>query len=286
MVSPVRRQPLLEGEFVTVRDNLCRRHGRELSPTTEPLEFDELVLPRQGAWVRHLPRKQVLIDTTRFHWFARGSRYRASHPGRCGDRNTGIELTPAAMESLRADGSNALWRDVLQRATDSPLPVGVWVEHLSLTRGMSRGDVPSGELEERILLLVSDLLHSLSGDLRGVRVESATHIELALEARSFLACKLEEAPSVGETARTLGVSPFHLCRVFKAVTGRTMHQYLQDLRVRAAILKILEGDEDIVEVAAATGFGGRSQLSRAVRAATGISPRGLRRQNRWNLGRS
>ncbi len=47
--------------------------------------------------------------------------------------------------------------------------------------------------------------------------------------------------TVVDIARRLGTSPFHLCRVFRELTGQTMHEYRTQLQVRDS-LERLEDD--------------------------------------------
>lgn len=280
MRAPVGRRLVLGTELVTVRDNRCDRHDRGLSASTEPLPYDELVIPRRGVWVRHLRRRQLLVDTTRFHWFARGSRHRVSHPRGCGDRNTGIELSPVAMESLRSEWGALDARGALRKATDGPLSVRAWTAHLQLLEHARAETVDRVAVEEAVLNLVTELFNTLTDAPGGFGQGSTAHVDLAHDARTILASRFDLTLSLTDLAHELEVSPFHLCRVFKDVTGTTLHGFRQDVRVRAAIRRLAESRDPIVDIAAATGFGGRCQLSRAVRAATGESPSGFRRRIR------
>jgi AraC-like DNA-binding protein len=69
----------------------------------------------------------------------------------------------------------------------------------------------------------------------------------------------------------LGCSPFHLCRVFREATGKTLHGYQTDLRLRAA-LEAIEGGARLTDVALEAGFSSHSHFTLAFRRAFGVPP--------------
>jgi AraC-like DNA-binding protein len=69
------------------------------------------------------------------------------------------------------------------------------------------------------------------------------------------------------------VSADHLNRLFKAQTGRTLSEYLNDVRIQTAKELMRDGVERITEIAFTCGFQSPSYFSTRFRAATGRSPR-------------
>jgi AraC-like DNA-binding protein len=101
--------------------------------------------------------------------------------------------------------------------------------------------------------------------------------ELAENAKGLLAAHLAQPLSLGELAAELHVSPFHLSRVFRERTGRTLTAYLHDLRVRAAVERFDEDPgESLSRVAAYLGYCTPSHFSDRFRAAFGVPPSQLR----------
>ncbi|TFF25709.1 GlxA family transcriptional regulator [Jiella endophytica] len=87
-----------------------------------------------------------------------------------------------------------------------------------------------------------------------------------------------EAPlSRAEIARYAGVSPRQLDRLFAGHLGRSVADVYREIRLRHAIRLLRQSPLDISQVALATGFASPSHFARTVRAATGLSPSGLRR---------
>jgi AraC-like DNA-binding protein len=74
----------------------------------------------------------------------------------------------------------------------------------------------------------------------------------------------------------MGVSPFHLCRLFRRETGYSLHQYRTELRLRWS-LQPLADDVDILTVALAAGFSHHSHFTAAFRNTFGLRPSEFRR---------
>ena len=83
--------------------------------------------------------------------------------------------------------------------------------------------------------------------------------------------------SLRDLASLIGVSPHHLSRVFRTVTGTTIARHRMRLRARAALERLAGGDTDLAGVAYATGFADQSHLTRVLKAETGTTPAALRR---------
>ena len=97
--------------------------------------------------------------------------------------------------------------------------------------------------------------------------------ELAEAAKDLLVARLAQPLSLGSLAKDLHVSPFHLTRVFRERTGRTLTAYLHDLRLRAAVDRL---DDDpgasLSRIAADLGYCTPSHFTDRFRAAFGIPP--------------
>ncbi len=81
-----------------------------------------------------------------------------------------------------------------------------------------------------------------------------------------------------DVAAAVHLSPFHLARLFKQVSGRSPHQYLVQVRVNAArsLLSAGSGQRSLAEVAAAVGFADQSHLTRQFKRHFGVTPSQVR----------
>jgi len=138
--------------------------------------------------------------------------------------------------------------------------------------------------------ILRDLEHSLrpfaAERWRVVRAESSDRDALVAAAARLIAADLGVPHSLRALARTLGVSPFHLAHVFRERTGGSVHQYMLQLRVSAALDRIASGDEALSRVALDLGFASHSHFTAAFRRYVGIAPSIARGRIRGTTKRS
>ena len=84
--------------------------------------------------------------------------------------------------------------------------------------------------------------------------------------------------SLNRLAQEVGLSPQHFARLFKATHGTTPHQYVQTLRIDAAV-EALRRDHavPIAQVALACGFSSQSHMTELMRRRLSVTPSMLRR---------
>lgn len=92
-----------------------------------------------------------------------------------------------------------------------------------------------------------------------------------LRARDYLHAHLEERITLSELARSAGLSPYHLARLFRDALGLPPHKYLEGLRVRRARDLLAEG-WPCADAALAAGFSSQSHLNRSFKRILGITP--------------
>jgi AraC family transcriptional regulator len=68
------------------------------------------------------------------------------------------------------------------------------------------------------------------------------------------------------------LSRFHFARAFKAVLGKTPHQYVTAKRIERAKALLIRGDQTLVAVALALNFSSQANFTRAFRRLTGQTP--------------
>jgi AraC-like DNA-binding protein len=134
-------------------------------------------------------------------------------------------------------------------------------------------------IEEAVIQLVERAIaRASSSSARGpLRVISSRHRDLVHDVELLLSGEFDQALSLANLARRVGTSVYHLCRVFRRVTGSTMHQYRQRLRLRAALEAVTRGQSTLTEVAVGLGFPSHSHFTNAFRLEFGILPSALRR---------
>jgi transcriptional regulator GlxA family with amidase domain len=105
------------------------------------------------------------------------------------------------------------------------------------------------------------------------------HADAAVQrAESWIHAHCRDEFRFEELARQLGMSPRNFIRRFKAATGIAPVEYLQRLRVRAA-MRLLEADHVTVqEVGAAVGYADAAFFRALFRRHTGLAPTAYRKR--------
>lgn len=88
--------------------------------------------------------------------------------------------------------------------------------------------------------------------------------------------RLAEPLSVAEIAGELQISQSHLLRLVKAEHGLTIQEYLKEKRTEVARNMVVTTDMPLKAIAARTGMPNLQYFNKAIRAASGLSPRALR----------
>ncbi|MGE3768708.1 MAG: helix-turn-helix transcriptional regulator, partial [Kofleriaceae bacterium] len=123
-------------------------------------------------------------------------------------------------------------------------------------------------------LELAELLGSIAETDR--RVVASESRDLASAVAREIRLSFARSTSLGELAEVTGYSVFHTCRVFQRATGQTIHGFRRELRLHHALARLLDGDEPLAQIAAATGFASQSHLTNLFRARFGITPARVR----------
>ena len=172
--------------------------------------------------------------------------------------------------------------------THLPADARLYMRQRSLVSRIRSGELNDPlEIEESAVELLDAVLGPASNASERRRAEplasSRARDALADEAAQALALRFAEPLSLVALARALGSSPFHLCRVFRERTGRSLHRYRTELRLRSSLEQIERGS-DITSTALALGFSSHSHFTAAFRRAFGITPSRFAREGRRAIG--
>lgn len=83
-----------------------------------------------------------------------------------------------------------------------------------------------------------------------------------------------------ELAARFHMDQSSLCRFFRRATGRTITDYLNELRVAAAAHLLITTGDSMLDICFRTGFGNYSNFSRQFKRIKGLGPRELRQNFR------
>ena len=112
------------------------------------------------------------------------------------------------------------------------------------------------------------------------------YIKRINKALAFIDANLHTELSLEIISKTSFYSPFHLHRIFKAITGETLNAYITRKRIeRSAILLLQKRELPIAEIAQLNGFKSDSVFSRTFKKIYGQSPKEFRKYNQNNFSK-
>ena len=82
-------------------------------------------------------------------------------------------------------------------------------------------------------------------------------------------------------AQAVGMSLSAFCHYFKRVTGRTLSEFINEVRVGHARKLLIDSDRTVAEVAYASGYESLSNFNRCFHSLTGLSPKQYRHQHQF-----
>ena len=104
------------------------------------------------------------------------------------------------------------------------------------------------------------------------------------EIETLLSQRVEERLTLRGIARGVGFSAYHVCRLFRRVTGIKLHQYRLRLRVREALTDVVESRRSLTEIALDAGFSSHSHFTDMFHHEFNATPSSIRADSphdRW-----
>ncbi|MEM9453363.1 MAG: AraC family transcriptional regulator [Myxococcota bacterium] len=108
------------------------------------------------------------------------------------------------------------------------------------------------------------------------RGTTARHRTLVHETERLLGERFDEPLGLAQIAATVGASPYHLARIFRATTGHTIHEHRTQIRINVAIQRLADPHIPLTDLALDLGYSSHSHFSDQFRRSVGIPPSMLR----------
>ena len=102
-------------------------------------------------------------------------------------------------------------------------------------------------------------------------------------AKAYIAGHCGDPIGLDDVARTMHVSTFYFCKIFKKATGLTFTDYLGRVRVEKAKNLLLNPHLRVCEIACTAGFQSLTHFNRIFRKITGASPTAFREKSKRTL---
>jgi AraC-like DNA-binding protein len=256
-----------------------------------PISDFNVVFPR-GAWyIQHEGEAAFLASPLVSPVYNDGQRYvrRPLTAGNgSGARSDWIALaSPAEVADLVAAFDPA----VVERPR-RPLPFSCapaprrtyWRQRWLVDRLLAAPPIDGLQVEEEAFAIFADVVRAGFEDLPTTRPRRVPHAdrEIYEAACAVLVRRFREPLLLADLSSELSVSVSRLCQVFRG-RGDSVHRTLVELRLRAALEPVLDGDGDLTGVALDLGFSSHSHFTAAFRRAFRMTPSQARRlrQRGW-----
>ena len=247
-------------------------------------EAHYVVFPERSVEIAQDGDEPILADPHVLVFYNRNQTYRRRLVSRDGDRCSFIAVAPGLLEEiaragvpgLRSPERRPFWRSHAQSHSLDYLAQQVLIAELN------RGHLDGLATEERLVYLVERAVRTLDVGRppSAGRVRASTrraHRELVADARAAISLHLAERLSLDGLATQVGTSPYHLARVFRAETGKSLHGYRDELRLRTSLPLVTEtSGPDLTWVALELGYSSPSHFSDRFRRLFGVPPSAVR----------
>jgi AraC-like DNA-binding protein len=273
-------------ETASLRIRAYRCHGdTPPSRLRGAAPWHSVLFVRSGGFEKRIGSRSVIGDPNHALFFNRGEEYEIRPTRPFDDRVTELEIRPDRLAELvlANGGADA---DPLARPfarTDTLVDPDAGRLHALLARTIrdARHADPLA-VEEAAMRLVAAVVARSAPPGRTRRspaaraVTARAHEALACDTALVLGRRFRQRLTLEDVAAETGVSPFHLCRVFKARTGLTIHRYVDRLRLRQAAHRLLDPRTDLTRLALELGYSSHSHFTTAFRREFGLPPSAAR----------
>ena len=268
----IRRKKLFENQMLQIG-------AFEARPTTdacsevERQSLNAIVLPFSGLFTRHdAPGRQLTGTPSHAIYFAPDAPYRISFPGAIGDRAIILRfdaaLAPEQVGRWAGEGP----------AAQGLLPARAMMLRNLLWTRLEKGEADGFEAEALGLDLLNWSLESVRPGKMPARRSALARRTRALErVKEAVASSPSDKWNVARLANVANLSPFHLCHVFREMTGTSIYDYVLHERLARTLDAVLDCDDDLTSIALDAGFASHSHFTARFRNFFGCTPAALRR---------
>lgn len=149
---------------------------------------------------------------------------------------------------------------------------------LTVRRDIAALPPPESPLEALLLRGLVAELHDRLGRLQDS--QDHQHANAVREAQRYLEKHYQEHITIGALSHVVGCSRTQLTRAFRTEIGRSLHDYLTEVRAQRGLDALRHSDDKIEVIAKMVGYRSKKDFYRVIRMTTGATPNQVRRSRR------
>ena len=251
-----------------------------------PIRHYLVVFPRHAVRIKYDSQTEVVATRQVITLYNDGQEYRREGISDYGDQSIWLRFhQPEVVEALAANGRQHADVEKTPFAwTHAHCDSATYLLQRKLAQSLMAGDAPDFlEITETAL----QLLHLAVQGTQKMQVRCRAsakangttdrHRRLVRQCEALLAAEYHQPLTLEAIAHRLATSPFHLSRVFTRHAGKSIHQYLLQLRLRAAMDRMIDHPgERFTDIGLEFGFATPSHFSQAFNRHFGMTPRQFR----------
>ena len=181
-------------------------------------------------------------------------------------RIRGVKNPKGIFEEFQVELIQMLSKAFWKRKIDAGKHVNsIWEEN------MKRGEIHS---YDRMMEYTEKLLASAKDFLEETENES-----VAVVVKKYIDSHYSEEINCESLSKMVYLSASHLEKIFKEKTGKSLGNYLIDVRVEQAQKLLLSGKMTVAQVADSVGYSNFNYFSRLFKNKTGVTPKEYQKQN-------
>ena len=238
------------------------------------------MFPRTPVVIRHRDAAPFAADATLVTLYNQGQEYRRAAVSPDGDRCDWYAVAPPVIHDALLELDPRAADDDRRpiRFACAPADARTYLQQRRLFVHVNREPAPDPMyVEEQIFDLLEQVLAGAYRRTTPAMARRASDDDLARACCELLGRRFAEPLMLSDIAGTLGVSPFHLCRIFRRATGATLHAHRNQLRLRTALERLETADDDLTQVALDLGYSSHSHFTSSFRLLFGVPPSAIRR---------
>ncbi|MDZ4687533.1 MAG: helix-turn-helix transcriptional regulator [Planctomycetaceae bacterium] len=247
--------------------------------TCADVAWPSMAFPRVPIGFRFEGRDPEVADQNSVVLFNPGVSYRRFKIDERGSQTDWIEIRPDVLAAMIAPHDPTVYdrpgSPFTLNIAQAP-SVAYMLQRMSFLAAKCGGCLSLAAAEEqgrKIARAVVDALYDGSGGGANDRLHlESRHRAVANDVKTLLALNMRAGMSLSSLSDAVGVSPFHLCRVFRRITGTTIHRYLDRLRLRASLELLGETQQRLASIALTVGYSSESHFSDAFHREFSMRP--------------
>lgn len=274
-------QVVFESGLIRIGAFRCRPDHPLFHGAGQPAESCFFVFPRTPVEIQHQHEAPFIANPNVVTFYNPGQVYRRNAISPEGDLCDWFSVEP--------EFARDLIRDIDQRIDDRPASPffrsHAWsdaptylLQRWLFTCVTSVAITEPLVVEETVMELLDRVTRSAysSGGIHPPTSITRRQRDTIHDIETMLSRPTEERLTLKGIARDIGLSAYHVCRLFRRTTGKTLHHYRLQFCLRTALAQVLESTKPLIDVALDGGFSSHSHFTERFRRAFEETPSSLR----------